>query len=58
MPKAASFLQEFAGYCLTTDTAHEIAVWLHGPPGSGESTFIEGLKGMLGPRAGLLGLAD
>ncbi len=58
VPEAAPFLQEFAGYCLTTDTAHEVDVWLHGPPGSGKSTYIEGLKGMLGPRAGLLGLAE
>nr|MDP9486628.1 phage/plasmid primase, P4 family [Actinomycetota bacterium] len=58
VPGAASFLQEFAGYALTVDTAHEIALWLHGPPGTGKSTFVEGLKTMLGPRAGLLGLAD
>jgi P4 family phage/plasmid primase-like protien len=56
--KVAAFLQEFAGYALTTDTSHELAVWLHGPRGSGKSTFIEGLKAMLGPRAGVLGLAD
>lgn len=52
------FLKEFAGYSLTTDTAYELAVWLHGPPGSGKSTFIEGLKAMLGERVGVLGLAD
>jgi putative DNA primase/helicase len=27
------FLQEFAGYALTTDTSHELALWLYGPPG-------------------------
>jgi P4 family phage/plasmid primase-like protien len=53
-----SFLQEIAGYALTTDTSYEIALWLYGPPGSGKSTFLEGLKAMLGNRAGLLGLAD
>jgi P4 family phage/plasmid primase-like protien len=58
MPGAADFLQEFAGYSLTTDTAHEIAVWLHGPRGSGKSTCITGLQAMLGHRAGVLGLAD
>lgn len=52
------FLQEFAGYALTTDTKHELAVWLYGPPGSGKSTFLEGLQAMLGDRAGLLGLAE
>jgi putative DNA primase/helicase len=55
---AADFLQEFAGYALTTEMAHELAVWLFGPPGSGKSTFIAGLAAMLGHRAGILGLAD
>lgn len=58
IPGAAEFLQEFAGYCLTTDTSHELAVWFYGPPGSGKSTTIAGLRAMLGKRAGLLGLAD
>jgi putative DNA primase/helicase len=58
VPAAASFLQEFAGYALTTEMAHELAVWLFGPPGSGKSTFIAGLAAMLGHRAGILGLAD
>jgi P4 family phage/plasmid primase-like protien len=52
------FLQEFAGYALTTDTSLETAVWLYGPPGSGKSTFLLGLETMLGARAGTLGLAD
>ncbi len=56
--ETASFLQEFAGYALTTDTALEAAVWLYGPPGSGKSTFLSGLQAMLGPRSGLLGLAE
>ena len=55
---AAAFLQEFAGYALTTDTKHETAIWLFGPAGSGKSTFLAGLQAMLGTRAGLLGLAD
>jgi putative DNA primase/helicase len=55
---AAAFLQEFAGYALTTDMSHELAVWLYGPPGSGKSTFLAGLQAMLGHRAGILGLAD
>jgi P4 family phage/plasmid primase-like protien len=58
VPFAATFLQEFAGYALTTDMSHEIAVWLYGPPGSGKSTFLAGLQAMLGHRAGILGLAD
>ncbi len=58
VPDAQWLLQEFAGYCLTSDTSHEVAVWLYGPPGSGKSTFIEGLTTMMGARAGVLGLAD
>lgn len=54
----AAFLQEFAGYCLTTDTSHELAVWLYGPPGGGKSTFLAGLLAMLGRRAGRLSLRD
>jgi putative DNA primase/helicase len=57
-PEIASFLQEFAGYSLTPDTKHELAVWLYGPPGGGKSTFLAGLEAMLGPKVGLLGLAD
>jgi putative DNA primase/helicase len=58
LPTAAAFLQEFAGYALTTNMAHELAVWLFGPPGSGKSTFLAGLQAMLGHRAGILGLAE
>jgi putative DNA primase/helicase len=52
------FLQEFAGYCLTTDTGHELALWLTGRPGSGRSTFLAGLWAMLGEKAGKLGLGE
>ena len=55
--KTISFLQEYAGYCLTKDTSYELAVWLYGPPGGGKSTFVEGIKAMLGSRVGTLGLA-
>jgi putative DNA primase/helicase len=58
VPVAANLLQEFAGYALTTEMTHELAVWLFGPPGSGKSTFIAGLAAMLGHRSGILGLAD
>ena len=51
-------LQEYAGYCLTADTSHELALWLYGPRGTGKSTFIEGLLAMLGARAGRLSLRD
>jgi P4 family phage/plasmid primase-like protien len=57
MAHAEAFLQEFAGYCLTTDTSHETALWLHGEPGGGKSTVLEGLETMLGERCGTLGIA-
>jgi putative DNA primase/helicase len=55
---AAAFLQEFAGYALTTDTHLETAVWLKGERGGGKSTIIEGLQAMLGERCGTLGIAQ
>ena len=58
IPESIQFLQEVAGYALTPDTKHEIAIWLYGEPGTGKSTILEGLKAMLGSRAGILGLAD
>lgn len=57
-PDIVSFLQEYVGYCLTTDTSLETAVWLYGPMGCGKSTFITGMLTVLGDRAGLLGLYD
>lgn len=58
IPDARDFLQEFAGYSLTTDTSLETAVWLKGPRGCGKSTVIEGLVTMLGERHDTLGLAE
>ena len=49
-PDAAEFLQEFAGYCTTTDTRYELAVWLYGEGGGGKSTFIAGLTAALAGR--------
>lgn len=58
IPDAKDFIQEFAGYCVTTDTSHEIAIWLVGPAGSGKSTVQEGLQSFMGERVTNLGLAD
>lgn len=58
VPEYASFLQEYAGYCLTPSTRYELALWLWGPPGGGKSTFIEGLATMLGSRVCSLGLNE
>jgi putative DNA primase/helicase len=56
--ETANFLQEFAGYCLTTDTRHELAVWFTGPPGSGKSTIVEGYLAMAGDMTTNLGLSQ
>lgn len=57
-PEYLPFLQEFAGYCLTPSTQHELALWCWGEPGSAKSTFITGLEAVLGSRCCTLGLAD
>jgi P4 family phage/plasmid primase-like protien len=41
-------LQEAVGYSLTTDTRLETSFWLCGPAGSGKSTTIKVLAGLLG----------
>jgi putative DNA primase/helicase len=38
----AAFLQEYAGYSLTTDTSHEKALWLIGQPGGGKALSLRG----------------
>lgn len=58
LPDVKCFLQEFAGYCLTTDTQYEIALWFVGERGSGKSTGVLGFQTMLGPKVGRLGLAN
>jgi P4 family phage/plasmid primase-like protien len=56
--EVADFLQEFAGYALTTDCSLETAIWLKGDPGGGKSTLLEGLHAMLGGKCGTLGIAN
>lgn len=36
-----SFLQEYAGYTLLSDTRHQLAAWLIGPGGTGKGTFAQ-----------------
>ncbi len=52
------FMQRFTGYCMTTDTKYETALWLWGPPGGGKSTYIEAICAMLGAKACVLGLSE
>lgn len=53
-----SFLQEFAGYALTTDMLKETAVWLYGPSGCGKSTFLDGLRAAFGNRVTTFSIAN
>lgn len=57
-PDCVSFLQEFAGYALTTDTMKETAVWLCGPSGCGKSTFLDGLRAAFGNRVTTFSIAN
>lgn len=45
-----AFLEEYGGLCLTTETKHELTLWLVGMPGCGKGTFIEALRASLGPQ--------
>lgn len=56
--ETVDFLQEFIGYSLTTDTRHEIMVWLVGAKGSGKSTFIDGVTAALSDRRGTFSLKN
>lgn len=53
-----SFLQEYAGYSLTTDTMKETAVWIYGPSGCGKSTFLDGLRAAFGNRVTTFSIAN
>lgn len=58
VPHALDFVQEFAGYCLTTHTHHELSLWVCGAPAGGKSTFLHGFQTLLGDFAGRLSLPD
>ncbi len=46
-----AFLQRATGYALTGDTREEVLLFVHGPTGTGKSTFVEAVKSILGPYA-------
>ena len=45
----ADFLARLVGYSLTGVTSEEVMALVHGPAGTGKSTFIEAIKATLGP---------
>ena len=44
----SKFLQRAIGYSLTGATTEEVLFFVHGPGGSGKSTFLEAIKAVLG----------
>ena len=46
-----SFLQRAAGYSLTGSVREEVLFFVHGPGGTGKSTYLEALKASLGDYA-------
>lgn len=47
----AQYLQRWAGYMLTGDTREECFLFVHGPGGSGKSTFVKVLTEIMGDYA-------
>ncbi len=47
-PTMAHYLQKWAGYMLTGDTREEAFLFVHGPGGSGKSTFVQVIRDVLG----------
>jgi P4 family phage/plasmid primase-like protien len=47
-PYKIHFLQEYIGYCFTTWTHLETAVFFYGPGGNGKGTILEGLTAVIG----------
>lgn len=50
-PEVRAFLARAAGYSLCGDTGEEVVFLVHGPGGSGKSTFGEAMRGVLGDYA-------
>lgn len=55
-PDCREFLQEWAGYCLLANNPWQRMLWLHGPSGTGKSTFIKVINDLLGPGATAMGV--
>jgi P4 family phage/plasmid primase-like protien len=50
-PSVRDHLQEWMGYCFMAGNIWERLLWLHGPQGTGKSTYIKAIKMLLGPAA-------
>ena len=49
-PELVALVQEWFGYCLTSDTSQQKMLWLHGSSGAGKSTLGRVLQYMVGKR--------
>lgn len=47
-PEDIAFLEEWAGYCLTTDVSYQKALMIYGIPGTGKSVFATMLETFIG----------
>jgi putative DNA primase/helicase len=50
-PEMQDFLQRAVGYSLTGDVSEEVLFFVHGPGGTGKSTFLEAIRTVLGDYA-------
>ena len=51
-PLEADFLQEWTGYCLRVGNPFQRLLWVYGPGGTGKSTFLNIIMGLLEPDGG------
>jgi putative DNA primase/helicase len=46
-----TFLQRFAGYCLTGETSEQVLVFIYGPGGTGKTVFVNTILRLMGDYA-------
>jgi putative DNA primase/helicase len=56
VPAYVDYLQEWAGYCLSSGNPWQRFLWLYGPSGTGKSVFIKVLAELLGETAAAISL--
>lgn len=49
-----AFLERLLGYTVWGEKPEDMLIWLHGPGGTGKSTLLEALRGMLGDYAAVI----
>jgi putative DNA primase/helicase len=51
VPTTKGYLQEWFGYLLMVGNPEQLMLWLHGPSGTGKSTFVHGIETVFGNAA-------